>query len=107
MGGNRNRINLEQTDPFRISNSDGPGIGEFVLGKGNAFAQDAPLLFDRPLRCQRQKLLHLVDGYLSIHGFGKSKNPAEYFEILLGWKEPETAGAGSDSLSQTARLTAD
>src|SRR5437763_8267775 len=76
MDGNRNGINPQQTNTFATPNPDCLSIGELGVRKRNAFAQDASLLLDRPLCGQRQKLLHLVEGCLSIHDRLRQQKPS-------------------------------
>ena len=60
------------TDRFRV--------GHLNLGKANALAKRAPLLFDGPLRGERKKFFQLLER-LSIHEYSESKNLAEHEEF--------------------------
>jgi len=71
------RIYSEQTDSFGIAHTDRPGICEFDFRKRHAFTENTPFLIRSPLRRQRQQLLQLVDGCLSIpHRSGKKQKPS-------------------------------
>jgi hypothetical protein len=83
MRRNRDRVDPQQADSFRIAHTDSFSVGQFDFRKAHAFAQNPAFLLGRPLRCERKKLFQLMDGCLSIHAPLGSRNPAESEEIKL------------------------
>jgi hypothetical protein len=77
MRWNWNCLDAKQADALRIFDTDFPGISQLPFGKRHSFAQGALPLFGHPLRGQRKELFQFFDCCLCIHGWLKSKNPAQ------------------------------
>ena len=67
MRRHRNDLNAEQAHTLGISDADRFGVSDFSFGKWNPFTQHPLLLGHRPLGGEREKLIQLFEGRLSVH----------------------------------------
>lgn len=68
MSRSGNRVYLQQPHAPGIAYADGLGIGDLLVGKRHAFAQNSLFLFGGPFRRERNELFKLLLRKLLRHG---------------------------------------